>query len=165
MRRIRLVYRLIGGFDDCRFASAGDYTSMAVRLFKSIKYVYPYAPMHYDAINCGNNDDLNRMRFLGVEIDEYRGDVCPSCWPCGDDKAALCRLWRTKQILRLISRHGDPVMWLDSDSVVLDSFDDMDRGSRFVRRRRLREKGPGEGGATGQACSVGRDSLHADEEG
>lgn len=105
------------------FCTAGDYGEHAVRLFKTIHNLYPKAKLHYNSIDC-DKDQLNRMRRLGVSVVEIATSQVPKCLS-GLDKAALCRAWRSVMLPAVLGSTGEPVVWFDSDSVLLKPLDDI----------------------------------------
>lgn len=93
---------------------------MAVRLFKSIRHLHPHAALHYHSIGCDPHE-LDRMRKLDVEITEYPKNY--GLLGAKPNLRFMCAHWRLFMLPRVMMATDRPVMWLDSDSLVVHSLD------------------------------------------
>ena len=103
------------------FCSSGNYGEMAVRLFKTIKHAWPNANMYFESVKC-DAIPISRMSALGVTVES--GFNIPEEWK-DFPLDVICKGWRAVMLARLLDKGWPIVVYMDSDSVVLERFDDL----------------------------------------
>ena len=141
-------------------ATASDRIEQAYVLFKSIKNQYPDSDCYFHGINC-TNEQLDVLFKMGVNVTNYVSSNLPEPfdivklreleqWHFKEkgyiaytDIGLLSASWRLYMMDLLMKDLDRPLMWLDSDCIVLKNLDGfLEKASQYDFSVHYRPKNP-----------------------